>query len=238
MSLETAGAALFHLGACMMQQEELNELARRCQQENDTFRRTGSSDPSYCLQLFHLALVEGQEDAVDKIVECYTPDLRNRFFAHPWATILREYQDDVLMMTFERFLERNEKELLQITSLGALLNYLHRCFYTAILLCKRDKDKQRLIIGTLDDFAGISRQDSTDESLDKLAARDVWLRIAGCVDNSLEERVMHLWLVQDYSAPEIVQCLPANNLTREKVYQIVEKVFRRYRKHYPRTIDT
>ena len=221
-----------------MQQEELNELAGRCQQENDTFRRTGSSDPSYCLQLFHLALVKGQEDAVEKIVECYTPDLRNRFFAHPWATLLREYLDDVLMITFERFLERNEKEPLQVTSLGAIMNYLHRCLYTAILLCKRDKDRQRLITSTLDDFADTPGTDPTDESLDKLAAGEVWKRVAGCADNSFEERVMHLWLVQDYSAPEIVRYLPTNNLTREKVYQIVEKVYRRYRKRYPRIKDT
>ena len=221
-----------------MQQEELNELARRCQQENDTFRRTGSSDPSYCLQLFRLALVERREDALEKIVECYTPELRNRFFAHLWASHLREYQDDILLMTFERFLERNEKEPLQVTSLGAIMNYLHRCLYTAILLCKRDKDKQYLISSTLDDFADIPGPDPTDESLDKLAAGEVWKRIAGCADNSFEERVMHLWLMQDYSAPEIVRYLPANNLTKEQVYQIVEKVYRRYRKRYPRVKDT
>lgn len=221
-----------------MRQEELNELARRCQQENDVYRRIGSSDPSYCLLLFRLALVEKREGAWEKIIECYTPELRNRFFAHPWALLLREYQDDILIMTFERFLERNEKERLQITSLGAILNYLHRCLYTAILICKRDSDKQRLIIGTLDDFADMPGLDPTDESLDMLEAREVWKRVAACADNSREERVMHLWLVQDCSAPEIVRCLPADNLTREKIHQIVEKVYRRYRKRYPRAKDT
>ena len=221
-----------------MRQEELNELARRCQQENDVYRRTGSSDSSYCLLLFHLALVEKREGAWEKIIECYTPELRNRFLAHPWASLLREYQDDILMMTFERFLERNEKERLQINSLGAILNYLHRCLYTAILLCKRDVDRQRLVIGTLDEFADIAGLDPTDESLDMLEAREVWQRVAACADNSLEERVMHLWLVQDYSAPEIVRYLPADNLTREKVHQIVEKVYRRYRKRFPRAKNT
>ena len=220
-----------------MRQEELNELARRCQQENDIYRRTGNSDPSYCLQLFRLALAEKQEGAWEKIVECYTPELRNRFFAHPWALLLREYQDDILIMAFERFLERNEKEPLRVTSLGEILNYLHSCLYTAILLCKRDKDRQRLTIGTLDDFADTPGPDSTGESLDMLEAKEVWKRVASCTDTALEERVMHLWLVQDYSAPEIVRYLSADNLTREKVHQIVEKVYRRYRKRYPRTGD-
>ena len=221
-----------------MRQEELNELARRCQQESDAYRRTGSSDPSYCLQLFRLALVEKREDAWEKVVECYSSDLRNRFFAHQWAPLLREYEDDILIITFERFLERNEKEPLQVTSLGAMLNYLHRCLYTAILLCKRDKDKQRLVAGTIDDFADIAGPDPTDESLDTLEAEEIWKRVAGCADNPLEERVMHLWLVQDYSAPEIVRYLLADNLAREKVHQVVEKVFRRYRKRYPRSKDT
>lgn len=221
-----------------MRQEELNELARRCQQENDAYRRNGSSDPSYGLQLFRLALAEKREEAWEKIIECYTPDLRNRFFAHRWAPLLREYQDDILMMTFERFMERNEKEPLQITSLGAILNYLHCCLYTAILLCKRDKDRQRVMAGTIDDFVDIPGPDPTEESLAMLEAKEVWKRVAGCADNPLEERVMHLWLVQDYSAPEIVRYLPGDNLTREKIHQVVEKVFRRYRKRYPRSKDT
>ncbi len=221
-----------------MRQEELNELARRCQQESDAYRRTGSSDPSYCLQLFRLALVEKREGAWEKIVECYSSDLRNRFFAHPWAPLLREYEDDILIITFERFLERNEKEPFQVTSLGAMLNYLHRCLYTAILLCKRDKDKQRLVAGTIDDFADIAGPDPTDESLDTLEAEEIWKRVASCTDSALEERVMRLWLVQDYSAPEIVRYLPADTLAREKVHQVVEKVFRRYRKRYPRSKDT
>lgn len=221
-----------------MRQEELNELARRCQQESDTYRRTGSSDPSYCLQLFRLALVEKQEGAWEKVIECYSSDLRNRFFAHPWAPLLREYEDDILIITFERFLERNEKEPLQVTSLGAMLNYLHRCLYTAILLCKRDRDKQRLVAGTLDDFADIAGPDPADESLATLEADEIWKRVAGCTDSALEERVMRLWLVQDYSAPEIVRYLPGDNLTREKIHQVVEKVFRRYRKRYPRSKDT
>jgi len=221
-----------------MRQEELNELARRCQQENDAYRRNGSSDPSYCLQLFRLALVEKREGAWEKVVECYSSDLRNRFFAHPWAPLLREYEDDILIITFERFLERNEKEPLQVTSLGAMLNYLHRCLYTAILLCKRDKDKQSFLAGTIDDFADIAGPDPTDESLDTLEAEEIWKRVASCTDSALEERVMHLWLVQDYSAPEIVRYLPGDNLTREKIHQVVEKVFRRYRKRYPRSKDT
>jgi hypothetical protein len=221
-----------------MRQEELNELARRCQQESDAYRRTGSSDPSYCLQLFRLALVEKREGAWEKIVECYSSDLRNRFFAHPWAPLLREYEEDILIITFERLLERNEKEPLQVTSLGAMLNYLHRCLYTAVLLCKRDRDKQRLVAGTIDDFADIPGPDPTEESLDTLEAKEVWKRVAGCADNPLEERVMHLWLVQDYSAPEIVRYLPGDNLAREKIHQVVEKVFRRYRKRYPRSKDT
>ena len=220
-----------------MRQEELNELARRCQQENDTYRRTGSSDPSYCLKLFRMALEENREDAWEKIIECYTPGLRNKLYTHPWASLLREYQDDIIMMAFERFLEQNKKKTLQVTSPGAMLNYLYRCLYTAILLCKRDKDKERLIAGTLNDFADIPGPDSTDGSLDALEAKEIWMSVKSCTNDANEERVMYLWLVQDSTAPEIVRSLPGNNLTREKVHQIVEKVIRRYRKRYPRSND-
>jgi hypothetical protein len=220
-----------------MQQEELNELARRCQQENDTYRRTGSSDPSYCLKLFRMALEEDREDAWEKIIECYIPNLRNKFYAHPSASLLREYQDDIIMMTFERILEQHKKKPLQVTSLGAMLNYLYACFYTAILLSKRDKDKERLVAGTLDDFVGIPGPDPTEASLDTSGAREIWKRVKSCTNDVSDERVMYLWLVQDSTAPEIVRYLPGDNLTREKVHQIVERVFRRYRKRYPRSTD-
>ena len=220
-----------------MRQEELNELARRCQQENDAYRRTGRSDTSYCLKLFQMAFEQNQEDAWERLIACYTPNLRNKFYAHPWASLLRDYQDDIIMMTFERILEQHQKKPLQVTSLGAMLNYLHACLYTSILLCKRDKDRERLTAGTLDDFANISGPDPTQEALDFLEARDIWKRVKDCTDDATEEHVMYLWLVQNCTAPEILQHMPIDNLTKEKVYQIVEKVLRRYRKRYPRSND-
>ena len=219
-----------------MRQEELNELARRCQQQNDVFRRTGRSDPSYCLQLFRLALAEKREEAWEKILECYTPDLRNWFFAHPSAPLLRNYEDDICMMTFELLLKRNEKEPLNITSLGAILNYLRRCFYTAVLLCKRDRDSQRLIDGAPDDE--IPGPDPIGDLLDSLAAQEIWKRVASCTDNALEERVMYLRLILNYTASEIVRHFPGDHLTQQKVFQIVEKVIRRYGKLYPRATET
>ena len=65
----------------------------------------------------------------------------------------------------------------------------------------------------------------------------MWKRVKSCTNDVSDERVMYLWLVQDSTAPEIVRYLPGDNLTREKVHQIVERVFRRYRKRYPRSND-
>ncbi len=184
-----------------MEQEELKELARRCQQENDTYRRTGNSDPSYCLKIFRMALEEGREDAWEYVIECYTPNLRNKFHVHPLASLLREYQDDIIIITFERILEQHKKKPLQVTSIGAMLNYLYACFYTAVLLCKRDKDKERLIAGTLDDFAEIPEPDPTEGALATMEAKEIWKRVRGCINDTSEERVMYLWLVQDSTAP-------------------------------------
>jgi hypothetical protein len=222
-----------------MSQKELNELVRRCQQETDTYRRTGSSDSSPCLELFRLALGENREDAWEMIIEQYTPDLRNRFHRHhPWNSLLREDQDDIILEAFERLLGQNRKKPLQISSLGGILKYLYSCLSTVILLHKRAREKDRFIVGEPNDFADAPGPDLVDRLFGNIAALEILHGLNSCCDNTCEEQVIYQWLTQDDTAPEIVQDLPACHLTNAKVYQIVEKVLARYRKRYPLSGNT
>jgi len=218
-----------------MSQDELIELARRCQQENMKYRSTGNSDPSYCLKLFRLSLEEMREDAWAQIVECYTSDLEVRFHRHPWFQLLREYQDDIINTAFARLFEQNSKEPLQVKTLAGILNYLHRCLATAILISKRDKDKGRFTGGTPDDWASIPGLDDIGMLLGVLEAEEIWETVKACTRSKVEQQVMYLWLVQDYTATEIVQYLPAGTLVPTKVYQIGERVMRCVRRRYAHT---
>src|SRR5512146_2936284 len=100
-----------------MNQQDVNELAKHCQQETDTYRKTGSSDTSPCLKLFCLALEENREDAWNKIVELYAVELRRRFSKYsPWNSFMQEDQDDIVFEAFERLAEQNRKKPLQVSS--------------------------------------------------------------------------------------------------------------------------
>ncbi|HET8845384.1 MAG TPA: hypothetical protein VFN35_28185, partial [Ktedonobacteraceae bacterium] len=161
------------------------------------------------------------------------PRLRSWFYAHPSSHYLHVYQEDIINETFERFYAQHQKKPLKIEKLSEILTYLHRCFYTAIMIWKRMKDKERFTVGTLDDLVDIPAPDPIDRLLGKLSAQEIWQQVVQCTDNACEGRVVYQWLVRGESAPEIVRLLPADKLTSPKVYQITEKVLRRYRKRYP-----
>lgn len=222
-----------------MNREDVNELARRCQQETDTYHRIGSSDPFPCLTLFRLALEENREDAWNKIVELYAVELRRRCYKYAsWNYLIQEDQDDIVFETFERLAEQNRKKPLQISSLEGVLKYLYLCLSTVILLHKRAREKHHFVVGGLHYVTDMLEPDPTDGVAHDMAAQEIWQQVKSCCDNSCEEQVMHHWLSQNDTAAEIVQDLSACHLTVVKVYQIVEKVLRRYRKRYPLSSDS
>lgn len=222
-----------------MNREDVDELARRCQQETDTYRRTGRSDPFPCLTLFRLALEENREDAWNKIIELYTVELRKRFYKHaPWNSLIQEDQDDIVLETFERFAEQNRKKPLQISSLEGVLKYLYLCLSTVILLHKRAREKEHVVVDRLHHVTDMLEPDPADWVARDMAAQEIWQQVKSCCDNSCEEQVMYHWLGQHDTASEIVQDLSACHLTIAKVYQIVEKVLRRYRKRYSPSGDS
>jgi len=217
-----------HFGA------SLDELVQRCADERAKYSGGTPADPRYCLEIFRRALVEGTSDAWSAMYEAYYRMVLGWVKRHPAAQTaeLRDSLEAYAHEVFERLLLSNRKRPVDVSSLGAILTYLHTSVNWVMLDALRQKRREV----PLDAVYDLVRPDDTDDVLDAIGGEELW-ELVRQVASPRELRLAHALWVEEYRPREIPALLPDDfpdiQEVRRCIANLVDRLRRKYRRPAP-----
>lgn len=211
----------------------VGELAQRCAQETLKFRAQLASDASFCLELWRRALQDQLAEAWACVMECFSGSVRAWLFQHPRGYLVVRWRDehDLVNEAFTRVFEANAKKPLALTSLPALLTYLHRCLHTAILMECRSPHHQTDALDAARELPAASVEETVIGALD---AEALWRELASCAADERERRLIELRWLAGYTPAQIAAAFPGDFPTASEVYRLLANVLLRYRRRQRR----
>ena len=188
-----------------LRQVELADLARRCAQESDRFKRGQGYDDRCGLELFRRAIVERDPAAWEMIHAQYRALVRDWIGQRAQASCIDDH-DDLATRAFTRFWQAMKPEkFASFPSLASLLRYLKLCTAAALIdevRAQRAWEGRRadgdLVMGLPDE-----RQQVDALVADALAAADLWRAIEAELPDPAERLVIYLTCVAGLKPREI-----------------------------------
>jgi hypothetical protein len=124
-----------------LQQMAVGDLAQRCAQETQNYRRKQRHETVYCFELFRRAILRRDNEAWDALYTQYNPEVQGWVYSacrkHGFTGVGEEAQD-FIMQSFEKFSKHfTEDKLTDSTSLAGVLSYLKACVQGVIVDCVR-----------------------------------------------------------------------------------------------------
>ncbi|MCL6511161.1 MAG: hypothetical protein K6U78_10765 [Anaerolineae bacterium] len=198
----------------------LDDVARRCAEETDKFRRKQSVDNRYCFELFRRALEERSQDAFTHIFRIYKPvcarwvrrvpgfehsgeGTPDAFVSEAFVNFYKDLQGD----RFRRF-----------ANLSAVLKYLKKCAVTAILQYIRKLRATELEVELGEDLPSEVEYDQ------------LWTRICQLLPNDDDRLLADLRLRQTLKPAEIARTYPERWATARDVSVALQRILRTLRK--------
>jgi DNA-directed RNA polymerase specialized sigma24 family protein len=220
----------------------LRALAQRCMQETVRFRAQLDSDPGFCLELWHRALVRGSAEARNTLVECYASAIRSWLYQHRYGpSIVRFEEEDALVdETFVRLFARGDAGDVQVASLPQVLSYPKTCLnYVIIEVWRRESTREQHTAQVPFETAShLASADAEEEAIGRVGAVELWQRIISCTLNEREARLVHLRFQLGLTPQQIVQRFAADYPQGkvEEIYQMLANIRERYERRYPETL--
>lgn len=212
----------------------LEEVGRRCTEENSRYSAGKESDPRFGYELFRRALVGGDEDAWTVLYSQFQSQVTywvksNQLF--PFSGETADYfVNDVYLRMF-RTLKCLDRELfvLRFPTLSALLAYLKRCVRSslqdAIVSAKAYLEQAELSEEMIRDQLG-----ATDTIAEAEYQRELWQVLERHLADEDERNVFYDSYVLELKAPEIMAKYPDSFTDVMEVFRIRARVLRRLRK--------
>ncbi len=211
-------------------QQALDELVLHCADERAKYGGGTPADPRYCLEIFRRALSEDASDAWSAMYEAYYRMVLGWVKRHPAARTveLRDSLESYAHEVFERLLFSNRKHPLDVSSLGAILTYLHTSVNWVMLDALRGKRREV----PMPDAHEFAHPDDTDSVLDAIAGQELWEMVRQ-VASPRELRLAHALWVEEYRPREIPALLPDDfpdiAEVRRCIANLVDRLRRKYR---------
>ncbi|MBA3823518.1 MAG: sigma-70 family RNA polymerase sigma factor [Ktedonobacterales bacterium] len=209
----------------------LDDLVQRCADERAKYGGGTSADPRYCLEIFRRALVEGASDAWSAMYEAYYRMVLGWVKRHPAAKTveLRDSLEAYAHEVFERLHFSNRKHPVDVSSLGAILTYLHTSVNWVMLDALRQKRREV----PLETVFEIALPDDSDNVLDVMSGQELW-DLVRQVATPRELRLAHALWVEEYRPREIPALLPEDFPDIQEVRRcsanLVDRLRRKYRR--------
>ena len=118
----------------------INELAQRCAENTERFRKRQSHDLSFCYELLRRALLEERSEAFTHVYRIYETQVRRWVYRHDRFSQTGEsaeyFASLALAASISQCVAANSSDF---AHLSQLLSYLKACVHTAIVGYLRDK---------------------------------------------------------------------------------------------------
>ena len=212
--------------------EDMNfsDLASRCSQEINKFRRREQSDDSYCLEIFRRALKTHNEEAWAMLYNTFSESVRLWLRRHQYreAALRHESEQGYVDDTFKRFWQWTCNQHLEFANLAGALSALHLCLNSAVMdtlrAYSRPKEEPIPEMSLFSEEKNLVTEDSynTDE---------FWLVIATILTNKRELRVIYLIFHCGLKPKEITLRCPGEFADEQEIYRLTRNALDRLRRN-------
>ncbi len=180
-------------------------LAACCLREINSYRRGETQDIPSCLELFHRARVQHDDDALKALRHCFSEFVRDWIRRHPQKEVVCRFESEAYYAAraFERFWQTViQRQELEFGTLPAALAYLQASLHGVILDTLRTYSQSSNVAFLQTDDAGEPVVEN-DEHGGRL-----WESIQRMLPNEREQRVAYLLFHCGLQPAEIVRGNP------------------------------
>jgi DNA-directed RNA polymerase specialized sigma24 family protein len=207
-------------------QMSLTALANRCMSEIENYRRKESYNDLYCLEIFHRALLQRDNDAWNLLVDRFSPMVRSWVRSHPRrdAACRHDSEENYVSKTFGRFWQAAAyNQAVRFTSLAAALSYLKTCLTGTILDTLRSYARADLSLNDPDH--PIAEEPAVEDDTDD--GHELWNVISSLLPNAREQRLAYLLFHCGLKAREVVQFCGQEFSDVNEVYRLRRNIIER-----------
>ena len=200
----------------------VEDLARRCAQETDSYFNHKNYDSRYCFELFRRAIRNNDERALELVIVQYQPLVArwvDRWMdKHPDFSSFNEETQDFIAQAFERFwISFTPAKLEKSQGLAAVLTYLQMCVNGAITDAWRKLRRLQIEQESRDEEQESSEPEPTPEDL--LQKGEFWQLIKKKARDPKEYMVVYASYYLALSPREILAEYPGEFKDIKEIYQ-------------------
>lgn len=199
------------------------ELAQKCREESERYRRGRSDARGHCYELFRRAIVDRDQRAWTAVYEQY------RRLVAKWVNGPPDQVDDRIHEAFERFLRAVKPQTFtnRFAGIGKVMAYLRVCARSVRVEKAREDDRRERAEGLWQYQADVvgRQSDSPDEqALEHVLSQELSEHIEQCLNDEQERLVVHLSFKVGLMPRQIAQEHPDRFANVEEVRRVKERV--------------
>lgn len=193
--------------------------------EIDNYRRKEPHDDQYCLEIFHRAILQRDDDAWSLLMDRFRGMVMAWVHAHPRSDVACRYdkEENYVALAFERFWQATTRnEGVRFTSLEAALSYLKTSLNSTILDTLRAHARPEVPLPEPGQYfpEELSVEDEDTDS-------DLWEIIRKLLPAEREQRLAFLLFHSGLKPREVVQFLPQEFNDVQEVYRLRRNIIER-----------
>lgn len=202
-------------------------LADRCMREIEKYRHKESYDDQFCLEIFHRAMVQHNQDAWDILQKRFSPIVRAWVRNHPQRDVACRHQseEDYVQDAFVRAWQASTRNILEFDSMAAALCYLKLCLQGALIDSLRTYSRPKEI--PLPEPGSDSHYMEEPATEDGYEENDLWEAIKSLIPEERECKLAYLLYVDGLKAREIVRHVPEEFDDKQEVYRLTRNITER-----------
>lgn len=213
-----------------LKQMSLAQLAKRCQEEMKRRRRKEVFDDSYCLEIFHRAILAGNNEAWAMLQQHFDDTVRIWLRSHPNCDValLRDSEENYVSQTFSRFWYAVRNQHVEFATLNAALSYLHATLNGLITDTLRSHLRAKEV--------SVSEPESYEEPFaeDHVDDQATWEMIQSLLPDERERRVAFLLYYCGLKPREILTRCPGEFSDVKEIYRLNVNIVERLRRNKER----
>jgi DNA-directed RNA polymerase specialized sigma24 family protein len=204
------------------QDMSLSELADRCASEISKYSHKEAYDDTYCLEIFHRALLLHDAVAWELLQQRFGPTVSSWVRRYPSREAAYRYntEENYVALAFERFWVASVNNQLEFHSLAAALRFLHSCLNTAILDTFRGYSRSNFV-----PLEPGSPEEPVSEDVDN--KREFWEAVMSLLLNLRERRLAYLLYYCGLKPREIVQLCRDEFNDVQEIYRLRRNILER-----------